>query len=191
MQALKQMAITQAKVLRNGKITWLSAVELVPGDVITLEAGDAVPADIRISESVNLRIEEAALTGESHAIDKITNSLETDDLPVGDRKNMAFKGTFVTYGRGTGVITAGKASGIAATANEILVIIILKTSSPRNHPATKKRIHKNKTSIDNFLPNEAIRCCNGVSTSSSCNIFAMRPNSVCMPVATTIPLPRP
>ena len=106
MQVLKQMAITQAKVLRNGKITWLSAVELVPGDVITLEAGDAVPADIRISESVNLRIEEAALTGESHAIDKITNSLETDDLPVGDRKNMAFKGTFVTYGRGTGVVIA-------------------------------------------------------------------------------------
>lgn len=100
MQALKQMAITQARVLRGGISTWTPATKLVPGDVIILEAGNAVPADVRIIESVNLKIEEAALTGESHAIDKIVHSLEVDDLPVGDRKNLAFKGTFVTYGRG-------------------------------------------------------------------------------------------
>ena len=104
MQALKQMAVTQAKVLRDGNITWLSATALVPGDVVLLEAGNAVPADLRIIESKNLKIEEAALTGESHAIDKISDSLEMDDLPIGDRKNLAFKGTFVTYGRGTGVV---------------------------------------------------------------------------------------
>ena len=106
MQALKQMAVTQARVLRDGKTNWLPATALVPGDVVILEAGNAVPADIRIVESVNLKIEEAALTGDSHAIDKITHSLETDDLPIGDRSNMAFKGTFVTYGRGTGIVIA-------------------------------------------------------------------------------------
>ncbi len=105
MQALKQMALTQAKVMRNGHVSEHPAVQLVPGDVVILEAGNAVPADIRITESVNLRIDEAALTGESQAIDKITEALEQDDLPVGDRKNMAFKGTFVAYGRGTGVVT--------------------------------------------------------------------------------------
>jgi Ca2+-transporting ATPase len=105
-QALKQMAVTQAKVLRDGNINWLPETALVPGDVVLLEAGNAVPADVRIIESVNLKIEEAALTGESHAIDKITHSLEADDLPLGDKKNMAFKGTFVIYGRGTAVVIA-------------------------------------------------------------------------------------
>ena len=106
MQALKQMAVTQARVLRDGNTAWLPATVLVPGDVILLEAGSAVPADVRIVESVNLKVEEAALTGESHAIDKIIHSLESDDLPLGDKKNMAFKGTFVTYGRGTAVVIA-------------------------------------------------------------------------------------
>src|SRR5688572_22312284 len=106
MQALKQMAVTQARVMRNGSIAWLPATELVPGDIILLEAGNAVPADLRITESISLKIEEATLTGESHAIDKITHPLEYDDIPLGDKKNLAFKGTFVTYGRGTGVVIA-------------------------------------------------------------------------------------
>ena len=106
MQALKQMAVTQARLLRDGNINWLPATVLVPGDIILLETGNAVPADVRIIESINLKIEEAALTGESHAVDKIIHSLEVDDLPLGDKKNMAFKGTFVTYGRGTAVVIA-------------------------------------------------------------------------------------
>ncbi|HEY8661057.1 MAG TPA: cation-translocating P-type ATPase [Hanamia sp.] len=106
MQALKQMAITEAKVLRDAITTWLPATELVPGDIVMLEAGNAVPADIRIIESINIKIEEAALTGESQAVDKITFPLEADNLPIGDRKNIAFKGTFVTYGRGTGIVIA-------------------------------------------------------------------------------------
>ncbi|WP_026898815.1 cation-translocating P-type ATPase [Daejeonella oryzae] len=104
MAALKQLSVTQARVLRDGNTSWLPANVLVPGDVILLEAGNAVPADIRIIESVNLKIEEAALTGESLATDKITKGLETDNLPIGDKSNLAFKGTFVTYGRGKGVI---------------------------------------------------------------------------------------
>jgi P-type Ca2+ transporter type 2C len=106
MQALKQMAITQARVLRDGNVIDLPATALVPGDIVMLEAGNAVPSDLRIIESKNLKIEEAALTGESNAVDKIIDSLKTEDLSIGDKKNMAFKGTFVTYGRGTGVVIA-------------------------------------------------------------------------------------
>ena len=106
MQALKQMAVTQARVLRDKNITDLPATALVPGDVVMLEAGNAVPADLRIIESKNLKIEEAALTGESQAVDKIIDALGEEELSIGDKKNMAFKGTFVTYGRGTGVVIA-------------------------------------------------------------------------------------
>jgi Ca2+-transporting ATPase len=106
MQELKKMATTKAKVIRDGGVKFMNALELVPGDVILLEAGDAVPADTRVIESVSLRIEEAALTGESVAADKIAEAIDTEDLPVGDRKNMAYKGTFVTYGRGTGLVVA-------------------------------------------------------------------------------------
>ena len=106
MLALKKMSVADAKVFRDGKIHWLPSTQLVPGDVVLLEAGNAVPADIRISESQSLKIEEAALTGESNAVDKTSSELNNEDLPVGDRKNMAFKGTFVTYGRGTGIVIA-------------------------------------------------------------------------------------
>ena len=106
MQALKKMAVTQCRVIRDGNSTSLSASLLVPGDVVLLEAGNSVPADLRIIESKNLKIEEAALTGESHAVDKTIDVLEKEDLPLGDKKNMAFKGTFVNYGRGMGVVIA-------------------------------------------------------------------------------------
>lgn len=106
MQALKQMSVTQARVLRNGKSAWMPATELVPGDVVILEAGNAVPADVRVIESVNLKIEEAALTGESQAVEKSVEALPGEDVPIGDRTNLAFKGTFVTYGRGTAVVVA-------------------------------------------------------------------------------------
>lgn len=106
MQALKKMATTQAKVLRDGNIAQLSSSELVPGDLIILEAGNAVPADVRIIESHNLKIEEASLTGESQATDKVSDKLDVDDLPIGDKKNMGFKGTFVTYGRGSALVVA-------------------------------------------------------------------------------------
>jgi len=106
MEALKQMSIIQTTVIRDGKATSMPATKLVPGDIILLEAGNAVPADLRIIESNNLKIEEAALTGESHAIDKITDVLKEDDLSLGDMQNLAFKGTFVTSGRGKGIVFA-------------------------------------------------------------------------------------
>ena len=106
MQALKSMAVTQAKVLRNKQITDMPAPLLVTGDIVLLEAGNAVPADLRIIESVNLKVDESALTGESFAVDKIHDVIEEDKLPLGDQKNMAFKGTHVTYGRGKGLVVA-------------------------------------------------------------------------------------
>ena len=106
MQALKKMSVTQAKVLRNKQMMTLAATQLVPGDVILLETGNAVPADVRLMESIHLKTEEAALTGESQSIDKITYALNAGELPVGDRKNMAFKGTFVSGGRGKGLVVA-------------------------------------------------------------------------------------
>ncbi|MGN6193881.1 MAG: cation-translocating P-type ATPase [Ginsengibacter sp.] len=104
MLALKQMAVSEAKVLRDGIIHWITSTEVVPGDIVLLDAGNAVPADIRLTESFNLTMDEAALTGESSTEGKITAAMEIDHLPLGDKKNMAFKGTYVTNGHGKGVV---------------------------------------------------------------------------------------
>ncbi|MDH3309838.1 MAG: cation-translocating P-type ATPase [Gammaproteobacteria bacterium] len=104
--ALKQMAALQAQVRRSGRAMLIPAADLVPGDVVVIEAGNAVPADLRLTEAVQLRIEEAALTGESQPVEKITRALHEPELPLGDRRNMAYKGTLITYGRGHGVVVA-------------------------------------------------------------------------------------
>ena len=104
MNALKRLAAPLVKVLRGGSLREISARSLVPGDVILLEAGNLLPADARLAESVNLRIQEAALTGESEPVEKISQPLLDPELPLGDRRNMAYMGTIVTYGRGKAVI---------------------------------------------------------------------------------------
>lgn len=106
MEALKKMSSLSATVRRGGQIQQIPAADLVPGDLVMLEAGMIVPADIRISESNALKIEEASLTGESNAIEKDTKELEEKDVPLGDRFNMAYKGTVVSYGRGEGFVVA-------------------------------------------------------------------------------------
>lgn len=106
MAALKKLAVPNVRVRRDGSLQELPARDLVPGDLVLLEAGNLVPADLRLVESVNLRIQEAALTGESEAVEKATDALEKADLPIGDRRNMAYMGTTVTYGRGMGLVTA-------------------------------------------------------------------------------------
>ncbi|MDD5450983.1 MAG: cation-translocating P-type ATPase [Desulfovibrionales bacterium] len=106
MAALKKMAAPTATVMRNGTPENIPASRLVPGDLALLEAGKVVPADLRLIEAAQLKVEEAALTGESVPVEKHTKALRDELLPVGDRKNMAYKGTFVTYGRGAGVIIA-------------------------------------------------------------------------------------
>ncbi|MFN8401512.1 MAG: cation-translocating P-type ATPase [Anaerolineales bacterium] len=104
--ALKKMSVPNVRVIRDGKMQELSARELVPGDIIQLETGNVIPADLRLIEAVNLRIQEAALTGESEAIEKHVAALSNDDLPLGDRRNMAYMGTIITQGRGLALVTA-------------------------------------------------------------------------------------
>ena len=105
-EALRQMAAPTATVIRDGQETKIPARDVVPGDVVVLHTGDRIPADGRLIESINLQLEEAALTGESVPVEKHTQALPTDDLPVGDRKNMVYAGTAVTYGRGKALIVA-------------------------------------------------------------------------------------
>jgi Ca2+-transporting ATPase len=104
--ALKKLAAPDARVIRDGSRHNVPARELVPGDVVLLEAGNFVPADVRLTESVNLRIEEAALTGESVPVEKRAALVLEREIPLGDRKNTAFMGTVVSYGRGSGVVTS-------------------------------------------------------------------------------------
>jgi P-type Ca2+ transporter type 2C len=104
--ALKKLAAPEAHVLRDGHRISLPARELVPGDMVFLEAGNYIPADVRLLEAVNLRVEEASLTGESLPVQKSAASILDKDVPLGDRKNTAFMGTLVSYGRGRGVVVS-------------------------------------------------------------------------------------
>ncbi|MBI5569570.1 MAG: cation-translocating P-type ATPase [Desulfomonile tiedjei] len=104
--ALQKMAAPNATVVRGGSRTTIPSRELVPGDIVILEAGNYVPADLRLVEAVNLRIEEAALTGESVPVGKNAQVFLEADIPLGDRHNSAFMGTLITYGRGRGIVVA-------------------------------------------------------------------------------------
>ncbi len=105
MAALQRLAVPTVRVRRDGTIREMSASELVPGDLVYVEAGTAIPADGRIVQCANLKVEEAALTGESESVDKQTPALTVDKPPLGDQRNMLFMGTVVTYGRGEMVVT--------------------------------------------------------------------------------------
>src|SRR5512139_3282829 len=104
--ALKKLAAPDAQVIRDGARTSVPSYNLVPGDIVFLEAGNFIPADLRLLEAVNLRVEEASLTGESLAVQKNAVKVLDKDVPLGDRKNTAFMGTVVSYGRGRGVVTS-------------------------------------------------------------------------------------
>lgn len=106
LEALKSMSSHYTKVKRNGQISMIKSDDLTLGDIVILEAGDYVPADMRLVETVNLKIEEAALTGESIPVEKFTESIDRPDIVIGDRRNMAYLGSAVVYGRGIGVVTS-------------------------------------------------------------------------------------
>ena len=119
LEALKKLSSYSAKVIRNGKITVVPSKELVPGDVVVLETGDYVPADMRITEAVNLRAQETSLTGESVPVDKYSTTISSEDIGIGDRTNMVFSSSLITYGRGQGIVVetgmnteVGKIAGI-------------------------------------------------------------------------------
>ncbi len=106
LSALRKLSAPAARVVRGGQTKDLPASELVPGDVILLEAGASVPADARLVEAANLKCEEAALTGESVPVDKTTERIDDEQAGIGDRENMVFASTTVTYGRGTAIVVA-------------------------------------------------------------------------------------
>jgi len=118
--ALRKLSVPVVRVVRDGRLTEVASAELVPGDVVLVEAGSVVPADLRLIESANLRIQEAALTGESEPVDKETGAVDRDDLALGDRRCMAYSGTQVTYGRGSGVVVA---TGMATELGKIATLL--------------------------------------------------------------------
>ncbi|HAT73207.1 MAG TPA: ATPase [Elusimicrobia bacterium] len=126
MEALKKMAAPNASVMRGGQAASVPAGTLVPGDIVVLEAGSVVPADLRLIEAASLKTEEAALTGESLSVEKHAGAIPGEDLALGDRLNIAYSGTSVSYGRGYGVVTAtgmdtelGKIAGLLQEEEEV------------------------------------------------------------------------
>ena len=118
--ALKRLSVPNVRVLREGRLQEASARDLVPGDIVQLEAGNVLAADVRLLEAVSLRVQEAALTGESEPIEKQIARLSGGDLPLGDRRNMAYMGTIVTQGRGLAVTVA---TGMATELGKIAGLI--------------------------------------------------------------------
>jgi Ca2+-transporting ATPase len=130
--ALKKLSAPLAKVVREGNVMQILAEQLVPGDIFILEAGDFVPADGRLFEAANLKVEESALTGESVPVEK-TIAVYHEELPLADRKNMVFMGTVVTYGRGKGIVVA---TGMRTEIGKIATLI--QTVEPETTPLQEK-----------------------------------------------------
>ncbi len=133
LEALQKLSAHTAKVIRDGKQSIIQASELVPGDVVILDTGDYVPADLRITQSVNLKIQESALTGESMPVEKISSELEDKEIGIGDRINLAFSSSLVTYGRGKGIVVE---TGMQTEVGKIAEII--NNSEKEETPLAKK-----------------------------------------------------
>lgn len=129
LEGLKVLSMPTAKVMRNGSVQMVKSMDVVPGDVLILEAGDMVVADARMIESYSLKVNESSLTGESEAVEKISGALRDENLPLGDRKNMVYSGSLVTYGRAVAVVTGtGMQTEIGKIAN------LLNQTSQRKTP---------------------------------------------------------
>lgn len=133
LSALKNMSKPYAKVRRDGEIIKIESEKLVSGDIVILEAGDIVPADVRLTITASLKVEESALTGEPMSVEKSANDIFLQNAPLGDRKNMAFSGSVVTYGRGEGVVVA---TGMQAEVGKIAQMLGETDSAPT--PIQKK-----------------------------------------------------
>lgn len=133
LKALKEMSSPQAKVIRNGSIEKIASTDLVPGDVVILEAGDYIPADLRLIQSANLKIDESSLTGESVASEKFADEIVDQNSGIGDQINCAFMGSIITYGRGKGIVTN---TGMKTQMGNIATM--LNTGSETGTPLQKK-----------------------------------------------------
>ena len=126
LEALQKLSSHSAKVIRNGMQTVIPSSKLVPGDIVVLETGDYVPADLRLIEAVNLKSQESSLTGESLPVEKDTRVIEEKEIGIGDRSNMLFSSSLITYGRGKGIVVetgmnteVGKIAGILSETCEV------------------------------------------------------------------------
>ncbi len=149
MEALKKMAAPAATVKRDGKVISLSAEQLVPGDIVLLEAGNIVPADLRLIHSSRMRVEEAALTGESVPAEKMTEALTDASVTLGDRRNMAYKGTITVYGRGEGLVVA---TGMASEIGKIAKLL-------QEEEGVKTPLQKRLASLGKKLATAALGIC--------------------------------
>jgi len=131
--ALKKMAVPRVRVRRNGHVEETPSSSLVPGDVVLIEAGNVVPADGRFLEAVNLRVQESALTGESEPVDKTTETLAGENLPLGEQRNRAFMGTVATYGHGVFVVTE---TGMSTELGRVAAL--LQSSPPETTPLQRR-----------------------------------------------------
>ena len=120
LEALQKLSAHASKVIRDGKLSVVQSRELVPGDIVVLDTGDYVPADLRIIEAINLKSQESALTGESVPVEKTINKIEKEDVGVGDRTNMLFSSSLITYGRGKGIVVE---TGMTTEVGKIAEII--------------------------------------------------------------------
>ncbi|MDR0866081.1 MAG: calcium-translocating P-type ATPase, PMCA-type [Candidatus Symbiothrix sp.] len=136
LDALEKMSAPQCKVIRDGKVMTIESKELVPGDIVVLDTGDSVPADLRLTEAVNLKIQEAALTGESLPGEKFTQAITKGEVPLGDRDNMGFSSTDVVYGRGKGVVIS---TGMHTEVGKIAAMI---QSAPEQQTPLQQKLDK-------------------------------------------------
>jgi P-type Ca2+ transporter type 2C len=132
LEALIGLAAPETKALRDGQVDSVPTEDLVPGDIVILETGAIIPADLRLTESVNLKVQESSLTGESVPVDKQTGALQGEDIPLGDRTNMAFSSGMVTYGRGKGVVVG---TGMKTEVGKIAGMLseTIDTETPMTH----------------------------------------------------------
>lgn len=137
--ALQKMAAPQAQVIRDNQQMAIPGREIVAGDIVLLEAGNFVPADLRLVESVNLKIEEASLTGESQPVEKTASVVLDKEIPLGDRRNTAFMGTLITYGRGKGIVT-----GTGMNTQIGLIAEMIQSFEAEDTPLQKKLEHLGK-----------------------------------------------
>ena len=127
LEALKSLTALKARVIRNGSEQLIDSVELVPGDIIKLEAGDFIPADARLIKSSAMKSEESALTGESVPTEKDANAIVDEKAPLGDRSNMVFSGNSITYGTGVAIVTA---TGMDTEVGKIANLLESETNPP-------------------------------------------------------------
>ena len=136
LEALQKLSDHAAKVIRNGKMDVIPAKELVPGDIVVLDTGDYIPADLRIIEAVNLKSQESSLTGESVPVEKNTEAIKDTEIGVGDRTNMLFSSSLVTYGRGKGIVVE---TGMTTEVGKIAKLI---NSSEKQETPLQKKLNK-------------------------------------------------